>query len=136
MKYVLLSALLLVTFHSNAQGNRAKDTVINGQAFTYVEQMPESQYDLQKYLKENLRYPEEAKKNKIQGRVLVEFVVNENGRVSDCLVKRSLGNGCDEEAVRITQNMPPWKPGKQNGKSVKVKYIIPVVFNLETKARE
>jgi len=131
MKHILLSALLLATFCSNAQSKRAKGTVINGQAFIDVEQMPVLQYDLQKYLKENLRYPEEAIKNQIQGRVIVQFFVNVDGSISDCKIARGIGGGCDEEALRVVQKMPPWKPGKENGKPVKVYYTMPVVFKLK-----
>jgi protein TonB len=95
----------------------------------YVEQIP--QFDeLNQYLSTHLRYPEAAKENNIQGRVSVEFVVNEDGSISNARVLRGIGDGCDQEALRVINGMPKWKPGKQNGKAVKVYFILPIVFML------
>jgi protein TonB len=95
----------------------------------YVEQMP--QFDeLNQYLSTHLRYPEAAKENNIQGRVSVEFVVNEDGSISNARVLRGIGGGCDQEALRVVNAMPKWKPGKQNGKAVKVYFVLPIVFVL------
>lgn len=99
--------------------------------FTYVEQMPEPSVNVNEFLSKNLRYPELAKENNIQGRVTVRFVVDENGSVSDVNVVRGIGGGCDEEAKRVVMKMPKWKPGKQNGKPVKVYYTLPITFRLE-----
>jgi len=104
------------------------------QIFTYVEQMPEfpgGQAAIAEYLYKNLRYPEMAKENNIQGRVSVKFVVNEEGNVSDVQVVKGIGGGCDEEAVRVVKKMPSWKAGKQNGRAVKVWYTLPITFKLE-----
>src|SRR5690606_2509820 len=99
--------------------------------FTYVEQMPEPSVNVNEFLSKNLRYPELAKENNIQGRVTVRFVVDEEGKVSDVTVVRGIGGGCDEEAKRVVMKMPKWKPGKQNGKAVKVYYTLPISFRLE-----
>lgn len=101
------------------------------QIFTYVEQMPEPSVNVNEFLQKNLRYPELAKENNIQGRVTVRFVVDENGAVSDVNVVKGIGGGCDEEAKRVVMKMPKWKPGKQNGKAVKVYYTLPISFRLE-----
>jgi protein TonB len=101
------------------------------QIFTYVEQMPEPSVNVNEFLSKNLRYPELAKENNISGRVTVRFVVDENGDVSDVNVVKGIGGGCDEEAKRVVMKMPKWKPGKQNGKAVKVYYTLPIVFRLE-----
>ncbi|MBS1783458.1 MAG: TonB family protein [Bacteroidetes bacterium] len=101
------------------------------QIFTYVEQMPEPSVNPSEFLAKNLRYPELAKENNIQGRVVTRFVVDENGDVSDVNVVKGIGGGCDEEAVRVIKKMPKWKPGKQNGKPVKVYYTLPISFRLE-----
>lgn len=76
-------------------------------------------------------YPEIAKESNIQGRVTVKFVVNEEGNVSDIIVVKGIGGGCDEEAVRVVKKMPKWKPGKQNGRPVKVYFSLPITFRLE-----
>lgn len=96
--------------------------------YTFVEQMPESGYDLRDYMLKNMRYPDEAREKGIEGRVTVTFVVNEDGTINNPKVVRSLGHGCDEEALRLVKNMPPWKPGRQNGKAVKVNFTQPVNF--------
>jgi len=101
------------------------------QIFTYVEQMPEPTVNPNEFLSKNLRYPEMAKENNIQGRVTVKFVVNEDGEVSDVQVVKGIGGGCDEEAKRVVQKMPKWKPGKQNGRPVKVYFTLPITFRLE-----
>jgi protein TonB len=101
------------------------------QIYTYVEQMPESSVDVTSYLAKNIRYPEQAKENNIEGRVILKFVVNEDGAVSDISVVRGIGGGCDEEAKRVVAGMPKWKPGKQNGRPVKVYFTLPIVFKLQ-----
>lgn len=99
--------------------------------FSYVEQMPVSGYDIPSYLGKNIKYPDAARENNIEGRVVVKFVVNEDGHISEVQVVRGIGGGCDEEAKRVVQAMPPWKPGKQNGKAVKVYFTLPIQFKLE-----
>ena len=105
--------------------------------FTIVEEMPEfpgGQAALFKFLAEKTKYPAMARENGIEGTVYVGFVVLEDGSISNVQVKRGLpggGAGCDEEAIRVVQTMPKWKPGKQRGKSVKVAYTLPFKFKLE-----
>jgi protein TonB len=104
------------------------------QIFMVVESMPEypgGETALYKYLAENIKYPQMAKESGIQGRVFVTFVVERNGSVTDVKVLRGIGGGCDEEAIRVVQNMPKWTPGKQRGKSVRVQYNLPVKFTLQ-----
>jgi periplasmic protein TonB len=104
------------------------------QIFMVVESMPEfpgGEPALYAYLAENIKYPQMAKESGIQGRVFVTFVVERDGRVTDVRVLRGIGGGCDEEAIRVVQNMPKWTPGKQRGKSVRVQYNLPVKFTLQ-----
>jgi len=96
----------------------------------WVQQMPQFMGDMNDYLGRNLHYPEAARSAGIEGRVAVEFVVNEDGSVSNAKVVRSIGGGCDDEALRIVRNMPKWKPGKQNGTAVKVLFVLPILFQL------
>lgn len=100
------------------------------QVLTYAEQMPSPTVDLSMYLQHNLHYPTEARMKHIEGSVVVKFVINEDGSISDCKTIRSIGAGCDEEAIRVIKSMPPWQPGKQNGKPVKVYFTQPISFNL------
>ena len=103
--------------------------------FVVVETMPEfpgGQQALFKYLSENVKYPVIAQENGIQGRVICQFVVNKDGSMVDVEVVRSGGDASlDKEAVRVIKSMPKWKPGKQRGKAVRVKYTVPVNFRLQ-----
>lgn len=102
--------------------------------FTVVESMPEfpgGMGALMKYLATNIKYPPLAKESGIQGRVFINFVVEPDGSISNVKVLRGIGGGCDEEAVRVVEAMPKWKPGKQRGKPVRVSYNLPVKFTLQ-----
>jgi protein TonB len=103
--------------------------------FVVVESMPEfpgGQQAMMKYIGENIKYPVIAQENGIQGRVICQFVIEKDGRVTDIQVVRSSGEpSLDKEAVRVINSMPKWKPGKQRGKPVRVKYTIPVNFRLQ-----
>lgn len=98
-----------------------------------VSQMPEfpgGEEELIRYLAQNIQYPKQALDGNTEGRVLIGFVVNKEGDIDDVKVLRSIGDGCDEEAVRVIHKMPKWKPGKNNGKLVNVFYNLPVTFQL------
>jgi protein TonB len=87
---------------------------------------------MMRYIAENIKYPVIAQENGIQGRVICQFVVEKDGKVSDIQVVRSSGEASlDKEAVRVINSMPKWKPGKQRGKPVRVKYTLPVNFRLQ-----
>jgi protein TonB len=98
-----------------------------------VSQMPEfpgGEEELLRYLAQNIQYPKRAVDGNTEGRVLLGFVVNKEGEIDDVKVIRSIGDGCDEEAVRVIHKMPKWKPGKNNGRLVNVFYNLPVTFQL------
>lgn len=104
------------------------------QPFLIVEQMPEfpgGMGELNNFIRQNLRYPVLAQENGISGKVYLQFVIDKYGKVSNIKVVRGIGGGCDEEAIRVINKMPPWKPGKQGGKEVPVSYTIPVNFVLQ-----
>jgi len=101
-----------------------------GKPLTIVDQMPEFVGNMGDYLSKHLRYPDAAREQGIEGRVVIEFVVSEDGTVTSARVARSIGGGCDEEALRIINSMPKWKPGKQNGIPVKVLFTLPIKFVL------
>ena len=105
--------------------------------FTVVEEMPQFPGGMQKameFLAKNIRYPAESQKAKIEGRVIVQFVVKEDGKVSDVKVVRSVSPDLDAEAIRVVSMMPEWIPGKQRGKAVAVKYTMPIMFRLDSPA--
>jgi periplasmic protein TonB len=111
-----------------------EEEVAEEEIFTVVESMPEfpgGMGELMKYLATNIKYPPLAKESGIQGRVFINFVVEPDGSISNVKVLRGIGGGCDEEAVRVVEAMPKWKPGKQRGKPVRVSYNLPVKFTLQ-----
>ena len=98
-----------------------------------VDQMPEypgGVSGLYKFLGKNTRYPEVSREGGIEGKVYVEFVILKDGTPCDFVVVRGIGGGCDEEAIRVLKMMEKWKPGKQDGKPVNVRYTLPVNFTL------
>ena len=104
------------------------------QIFTVVEEMPEfpgGQGALLQYLSKSIKYPVIAQENGIQGRVSCSFVVEKDGSVTDVQVLRGVDPSLDKEAIRVITAMPKWKPGKQRGKPVRVKYTVPVTFRLQ-----
>jgi periplasmic protein TonB len=101
---------------------------------TFVEQMPEfpgGTDAMMKYLSQNIRYPSIATEMGISGRVILQFIVDKTGKISNVKVVRGIGGGCDEEAIRVVKSMPNWKAGRQNGKQVPVYFTLPVVFTLK-----
>ena len=86
--------------------------------------------ELMKYLQKNIQYPDEAKKKGIQGRVIVQFIVDKDGSIKDTKVIRGVNSSLDNEALRVINAMPKWEPGKHNGEAVSVRYTVPVSFKL------
>ncbi len=102
--------------------------------FQVVENMPEfpgGMGALMQFLGKNIKYPTIAQENGVQGRVIVQFVVNKDGSIVDPVVVRSVDPYLDKEALRVIKTMPKWKPGMQRGKAVRVKYTVPVTFKLQ-----
>lgn len=104
--------------------------------FTVVEEMPQfpgGDEARMKYLMENIKYPEEARKNGIQGTVYVSYVVEKDGSISNVKVLRGIDKECDEVAMNVIKNMPNWIPGKQRGQAVRVQFNMPIRFTLGEK---
>ena len=104
------------------------------EVFDEVEVSPEfagGMEAMSQYLAENIQYPEQAKNDGVEGRVMVGFVVEKDGSITDAEVLRGIGGGCDEEALRVVNAMPNWTPGKQNGEAVRTRFNLPVVFKLQ-----
>ena len=112
----------------SAQSTKAG--VRSDSVYSYVEQMPKPGYDITGYVNKHLKYPDSAADNNIQGRVIVKFVVNEDGSISNCKVEKGIGGGCDEEALKVLKSMPKWDAGIHNGHEVKVLTMLPVTFTL------
>ena len=108
--------------------------VEENKVFDVVEQMPSfpgGPQALLQYLNSNVKYPVVAQENGVQGRVVISFVVEKDGSVTDVQVAKSVDPSLDKEAQRVVKSMPHWIPGKQNGSAVRVKYVVPVSFKLQ-----
>ena len=131
-------ALLVAGNISCSQGasekQDAKEETVKDEVFMVTEQMPEypgGMKELFKFLQDNLKYPENAMKNNVQGRVIVQFVVEKDGTPTEFKVARSVDPDLDAEALRVMKTMSKWKPGMQRGEVVRVKYTVPVSFKLQ-----
>jgi len=135
MKKSLLSIgmFLAISLVAQAQDNSGK--VKAGFGLTVVQEQaefPGGNDSLQMFLKRNLVYPEKAKKEKISGKVYVSFNVAETGKIMDAKVLSGVAPELDNEALRVVNKMPAWKPGTVSGKPVKVQYILPIDFVVPT----
>ena len=132
-KFIIMSLMALFGLTTVS----AQKTVVakkNQQVFDVVEKMPEypgGQAALFEYLQKNVKYPADAEKKKVEGRVLVTFVVNTDGSITDIEVVRKTFPSLDAEAVRVISGMPRWKPGEQKGQKVPDKYTVHLTFLLK-----
>ena len=135
--------LLVIVFapaRANAQDKKEKttqthkDTTTGDKVYEVCEQMPifeGGDAALLKYLTDSVKYPELAKKHGVQGRVVIGFIVEKDGSLTDVKVLRHVDIALDAEALRVVKGMPKWIPGRQNEQRVRVKYNVPVSFRLE-----
>lgn len=103
------------------------------EVFTIVEDQPGfpgGTAAFYKFVGDNMNYPAQARRMGIEGRVFVQFVVDKDGTVTEVVAVKGIGAGCDEEAVRVLKSSPKWKPGKQRGRAVKVRMVLPIIFKL------
>ena len=136
VKYTLPIMFRLGNDSSDSKAAEApREAKVDGNGVYQVcEEMPEFPGGMQecmKWLGKNINYPEDCKKEGIQGRVIVQFVVDKDGSIKDPTIARGVHPSLDNEALRVLSSMPNWKPGKQKGEAVKVKYTIPVMFRLQ-----
>ena len=96
----------------------------------FVEEMPQFKGDIMLFLSKNIKYPALAQELGLQGKVICQFVVDRNGAIENVEVVRGIDKSLDNEAVRVIKSMPNWKPGRMNGRTVKVKYTLPIYFRL------
>lgn len=128
LKVALMMLVLLFSFMTSTAQTKKNDMV-----FDVVEVMPQfpgGQIAMLKYIMENMKYPEQAMKEGIQGRVAVRFIVEKDGSISDVKPILSVHPLLNKEAIRVVKSMPKWTPGKQNGKPVRVRFNLPVMFKL------
>lgn len=124
--------VLFLCFLSNESFSQNTQTVSSEETiYTRVDKMPEypgGQVALVKFLSKNIKYPSKYKKDKVNGRVFVSFVIDKTGKVTQSKVTKSLNEECDKEALRVINLMPNWIPGEKDGKKVDVQFGLPVNF--------
>jgi len=128
LKVALMMLVLLFSFMTSTAQTKKNDMV-----FDVVEVMPQfpgGQIAMLQYLMKNIKYPEQAMKEGIQGRVTVRFIVEKDGSISDVKPVLSVHPLLNKEAVRVVKSMPKWSPGKHNGKPVRVRFNLPIMFKL------
>ena len=133
MKKLILMLLVAECCLMTANAQKTVVSQTDQKVFDTVEQMPEYPGGMQamiEFLQTNMKYPEDAAKQKVEGRVMVQFVVETDGSVSDVHVAKQVFPSLDAEAIRVVQAMPKWMPGKEKGKVVRVKYNLPIVFRM------
>ncbi len=133
MKKLILMSFMAICCLMTANAQKTVVSQTNQKVYDEVEQMPEYPGGMQamiEFLQTNIKYPEDAVKQKVEGRVLVQFVVESDGRISDVHVATQVFPSLDAEAIRVVQVMPKWVPGREKGKVVRVKYNLPIVFRM------
>jgi TonB family protein len=147
---ILLTSCLLihpqtadsVNISTNSDITRNNDSISadsDAEIEIFLDEFPEfpgGSKALTNYLKENITYPKSARQDNIQGKVELTFIIEGDGRVSNVNVVQGIGGGCDEEAMRVVQSMPNWKPGVLNGKTVRVQFTLPINFILDKKTKK
>ena len=133
MKKLILMSFMAVCCLMTANAQKTVVSQTNQKVYDKVEQMPEYPGGMPamiEFLQTNIKYPEDAVKQKVEGRVMVQFVVETDGSISDVHVAKQVFPSLDAEAIRVVQVMPQWVPGRENGKVVRVKYNLPIVFRM------
>ena len=127
-------SVLVLLFVANTNATAQNKKAANDKVLEKAEVMPEfpgGDQAMMQFVADNVKYPQEAIDKEISGRVMVGFVVEKDGSISDVKVVKGIGGGCDEEAVRVVKAMPKWKPGMDKGKPVRVSYMMPFSFKLQ-----
>lgn len=113
--------------------DEAPEEEVAEEIFSIVEDQPTPQGGMDafyKYVGKNINYPAQARRMGVEGKVYVQFVVDKDGSLNEVQAIKGIGAGCDEEAVRVVKSAPKWNPGKQRGRAVKVRMVIPITFKL------
>lgn len=134
MKKFIIMALMAVFGLTTVSAQKTVVAKKNQKVFDIVEQMPEypgGQAALFEFISKNVKYPDDAVKKKVEGKVFVTFVVDTDGKITDVSLLRKVFPSLDAEAVRVISAMPNWIPGKQKGQVVRVKYTVPIMFRLK-----
>jgi TonB family protein len=133
MKTIYFFVIVLVAVAVCCLKLEAQEQKKAGEVYQKVDEMPVfpgGEEALMKFISGNVKYPDEAKKDRLAGKVFVSFVIDEKGNVADVKVLRGVHPLLDKESMRVISAMPVWQPGKEKGKAVKVQYTIPIQFAL------
>ncbi len=134
MKKFIIMALMAMFGLTTVSAQKTVVAKKNQKVFDVVEQMPEypgGQAALFEYLSKNIKYPADAEKKKVEGKVFVTFVVDSDGKITDVSLLKKVFPSLDAEAIRVISAMPNWIPGRQKGQAVRVKYTVPIMFRLK-----
>lgn len=134
MHFIFFTALSVSTCAQSEAGDSTNSLTEEILELFQVDQKPEflgGADALNLWLRENIKYPPNALKNNVEGKVYITFVVEKDGTLSNIKVLRELGAGCTAEAVRLVNLMPPWSPGKYLGQNVRVRFTIPIEFKIQ-----
>ncbi|WP_028902418.1 MULTISPECIES: energy transducer TonB [unclassified Prevotella] len=134
MKKVLVMALMALFGLTTVSAQKTVVAKKNQQVFDVVEQMPEypgGMAAMVEYLSKNVKYPADAEKKKVEGKVFVTFVVDTDGSITDVTLMKKVFPSLDAEAMRVISAMPKWVPGKQRGQVVRVRFTVPIMFRLK-----
>jgi periplasmic protein TonB len=130
---VFLISIISIFLSLSSVRSFSQDTLQDNKVYTVVENIPVypgGDAALMEFLSDNIRYPDEAKTSGMTGTVIVRFIVEKDGSVTNAKILQGLGGGCNDEVLRVVKLMKQWTPGKQNGKTVRVLYNLPVKFSL------
>jgi protein TonB len=133
-KLLATLSVLAILFTANTTAMAQNNKTAKDKVYEKAEVMPEfpgGEQAMMDFVAKNVTYPKEAMEKEISGRVLVGFIVEKDGSITETEVVKGIGGGCDEEAVRVVKAMPKWKPGKQKGKPVRVHFLLPITFKLQ-----
>lgn len=131
--FALLIMLCAFSLNVNAQEKKTENSDV---VFTVVEneaEFPGGVEAMNRFMAENIKYPTLAKQKNIEGKVIISFIVEKNGTLSDIRTIKDIGEGCGDEGVRIVKLMPKWKPAKQKGQPVRQQFLLPISFVLTNK---
>lgn len=131
--FALLVMVFAFSLNVNAQEKKSDNSDV---VFTVVEneaEFPGGVEAMNRFMAENIKYPTLAKQKNIEGKVIISFIVEKNGTLSDIRTIKDIGEGCGDEGVRIVKLMPKWKPAKQKGQPVRQQFLLPISFVLTNK---
>ena len=134
MKKLIILSLMALFGLTTVSAQKTVVAQKTQKVFDVVEQMPEYPGGIQalfEYLSQNVKYPSDAENQKVEGRVIATFIVETDGTINNVEVVKPVFPSLDAEAIRVLSGMPKWTPGKQSGKEVRVKYTVPINFNLK-----